>query len=122
MSAMKAKFEAELEAAKTNLNAAAATLKAIGHAGWARVEQVLHELEGDAPTLEHEAAADAGQVVKTAETEGVTPAEHEAVTDAEHLAGEAVADAETAVADTAHTPAKAAAPGESAATDTGHTA
>ena len=97
MAAMKAKFEAELEAAKSLLTAATAKLKAIGHTGWTRVEQVLHELEGDAPTLEHEAAADAEHVAQTAATQGVKPAEAEAVADAAKLGAEAGRDVVTAV-------------------------
>jgi hypothetical protein len=95
MAAVKAAYEAALG----DLRAAGATLKAIGHDGWQRVEAVVKELEGDAPVLEHEAAADAAQVVTTAETEGIVPAEHQAVADAAKLGAEAAHDVETAVAD-----------------------
>ncbi len=120
MSAMKARFEAELQAARDLLNAAAAKLKAIGHTDAAKVEQVAKELEGDAPVLEREAAADAAQVAKTTETQGIVPAEHEAVADAAKLGAEAAHDVETAIADAAHTPQQVGAviAGEAAVADT----
>lgn len=104
MSAIKAKIEAEVEAAKQHLTAALAHLKEIEHEAVARVEQALHALEGDLPQLEHDAEADVADVVHTAATEGVLPAEHKAVEDAGELAGEVAADVKTAVQDAAHTP------------------
>lgn len=95
MSAIKAKFEAEVEAAVEHLRAAVAKLGAISHSAVARVEEIVHELEGDAPKLEAEAAADAADVAHTAETQGVQPAitetEHDGVTLAEDAGHDVVA-------------------------------
>ena len=120
MSAIKAKIEAEVEAAKQHLTAALAHLKEIEHEAVARVEQALHALEGDLPQLEHDAEADAADVAKTAATEGLVSAEHKAVEDAGELAGEVAGDVATAVADAAHTPQQTAAviAGEAAVADT----
>lgn len=109
MSAMKARFDAELEAAKNLLKSASAKLKAIGHTGAAKVEQVVKELEGDAPALEREAEADAEHVAETAATQGLKPAEAEAAAAAAKLAAEAGHDVVTAIEDAAHTPADGAA-------------
>jgi peptidoglycan hydrolase CwlO-like protein len=105
MAAIKAAYESALD----ELRAAGAKLKAIGHTGWTRVEQVLHELEGDAPALEQEAEADAEHVAQTAATQGIKPAEAKAAADAAQLAAEAGHDVVTAVEDAAHTPADGAA-------------
>lgn len=67
------------------------------HAAGEEVVQAVAELRADAPKIEAEAAADAGQVVHDAATEGVTPAAHEAETDAVHLAEDAAHDVEAAV-------------------------
>lgn len=104
MSAIKAKIEAEVEAAKQHLTAALAHLKEIEHEAVARVEQALHALEGDLPQLEHDAEADAADVVHTAATEGVIPAEQEAVKDGGELVVEAGHDVAAAVQDAAHSP------------------
>lgn len=97
MGAMKAKFEAEYEAAKEHLLAALAHLKEIGHDAVAHVEGALHALEGDAPKLEAEAAGDAADVVHTAETQGVVPAEREAAKDGAALIADAGHDVAAAV-------------------------
>lgn len=117
-----AAIKAELDAVKDYLNAAAAKLKALGHSGWTRIEQVLHELEGDAPALEQEAEADAEHVAQTAATQGIKPAEAEAAADAAKLAAEAGRDVVTAVEDAARTPQQTAAviASEAAVADPGH--
>lgn len=121
MSAIKAKIEAEVEAAKQHLTAALAHLKEIEHEAVARVEQALHALEGDVPQLERDAEADAADVAKTAATEGVIPAEHKAVEDAGELGVEVVGDVKAAVEDAAHSPQQTTAviAGETAVADSG---
>jgi 2-hydroxychromene-2-carboxylate isomerase len=79
------------------LHAVHEELKADGHAAAAKVKEILDQLVGDAPVLEHEAVTDAEQVVATAETGGIKPAEVEAVKDGAALAGQAAADVEKAV-------------------------
>jgi len=96
MAAMKAAYEAALDKAR----ALWAALDAEGHHLAGQAKNVYEELRGDAPVLEHEAEADAAQLVATAETQGVVPAEHEAGADAAKLGAEAVSDVETAVAET----------------------
>lgn len=93
MSAIKAVYEAAL----ADLHAAAAKLEAIGHTAWERVKEIAHEVEGDVPKLEAEAAADAEDVAKTAETQGVAPAVAEAEKDGVTLAEDAAHDVAAAV-------------------------
>lgn len=122
MSAVKAAFDDALN----HLHQAAAKLEAIGHNGWERVKEIARELEGDAPKLAGEAASDGGQVVATAEHQGVTAAENQAEGDAVQLAQDAVHDVADALAgsakpqpEAAHSPAQTTAviEGEAAATE-----
>ena len=79
-------------------------VKAAAHNAVQRIDAAKAEIEKDAPQLEHEAEADAADVVHTAATEGVIPAEHKAVEDAGELVAEAGRDVVTAVEDAAHSP------------------
>lgn len=74
-----------------------AALEAEGHALAAKAKDVLDELRADAPKLEAEAASDAADVAKTAETQGVTPALAEAEADTVKLGEDAVHDVAAAV-------------------------
>lgn len=105
MSAIKAVYEAAL----ADLHNAAAKLEQIGHDGWARVKEIARELEGDEPTVVHDAESDAADVAKTAATEGLVPAEQQAVADGTALVVEVGRDVATAVADAAHSPQQTAA-------------
>jgi len=69
------------------------------------VKALYRKLVGNVPALEAEVKADAEQVVKTAETQGVVPAEHEAEADAVKIGAHVARDA----ADAARTPQQAAA-------------
>lgn len=94
------------------LHALADQLVAEGHRLGARAKALVGQLAGDVPVLESEAKADAEQVVKTAETQGVKPAIVEAEGDAVALAEEAGHDVEAAVtapAEPAHSTAQTAA-------------
>jgi hypothetical protein len=90
-------IKAVLADAIDHLKAAGEKLRELGHDGVARVEEILHELEGDAPKLADEAKTDAEQVVATAETQGLAPAEHEAAADGVQLAEDAGHDVVAAV-------------------------
>lgn len=93
MSAMKDAYTAALG----KLHDLWAALEAEGHHLAGDAKSVLDELKGDAPKLEAEAAADAADVVHTAETQGLTPAAEEAAADAEQLGADAVHDVEAAL-------------------------
>jgi hypothetical protein len=105
-----------IQSARDDLNAALAKLKELGHSTVARVEEIVHELEGDAPKLEAEAAADAADVAHTAETQGVQPAITEAEKDGVTLAEDAGHDVAAAI-EGSNKPAEAA-PVEAPASET----
>jgi len=79
-------------------------LEAEGHKFAGELKHLFSGLAGDVPALEAEVKADVGQVVETAETQGVVPAEREAVADAAKLGGEVVHDVEAAAKGTEKTP------------------
>lgn len=101
MSAMKAVLD--------ELHALWAKAEAAGDTVAEDVKALYHRLAGDLPQLEHDAEADAADVVHTVATEGVIPAEQEAARDAGELAGEVATDVTTAVQDAARTPQQTAA-------------
>lgn len=93
MSAIKAAVDDITE----HLRAAATKLKELGHEGWARVEEILHELEGDAPKIEAQAEQDVKDVAQSAATQGVEPAVAKAEADGVTLIEDAGRDVAAAV-------------------------